>query len=302
MHGGFEEVLKQRNISFQQNTSAAVLSSFRIGGIAALVVTPSCRGELAEVVALCNKRKMAYFLVGAGSNLLFDDGRLETVLIRTTALDAVRITPYGMVADCGVRLGLLAAKAAKNGLSGLEFAAGIPGTLGGAIFMNAGADAGEMAGVVTAIDVYDPQRNLFFTMTNAQAAFDYRKSRFQHEALIVLGAHLSLSPDDPAAVRERTRKLLKQRREKQPTLPSAGSTFRRPAPDVPLSRIIDELGLKGLSVGNAAVSCKHAGFIVNQGGATAADVRTLIANIQDIIEKEKGFRPIPEIRFVKDET
>ena len=301
MRGGLEEVLNARNIPFQKNVKTAALCTFRIGGTAALLLTPRCRGELIESIRLCRLRQIKCFPFGAGSNLLFDDGHLDTVLIRTTGLDAVRILPSGISADCGVRLGVLAAKAAREGLSGLEFAAGIPGTLGGAIFMNAGADGGEMANIVTEIDVYDPDADRCFTLAREDAAFAYRKSRFQQESFVILGARLALLPDDSKNIFERTYQLLKKRREKQPTAPSAGSAFRRPAPDVALSRIFDELGLKGLSVGGALVSPKHAGFIVNNGSATAGDVCTLIKIIQDITEKEKGFRPIPEIRLVKDE-
>ena len=301
MHAAIKEALKQRNIAFEQNVSTASLSTFRIGGTAALLIAPRCCGELAEAVSICRKQGAPYFLLGAGSNLLFPDGGLKTVLIRTTGLDAMRLTASGLYADCGVRLGALAAKAAQCGLSGLEFAAGIPGTLGGAIFMNAGANGREMADVISEIDVYDPKANRFLAIKQRDAAFAYRNSRFQNENLIILGAWLSLSCAEPLQVRRRTCELLQARREKQPTKPSAGSAFRRPAGDVALSRIIDELGLKGLSVGGAAVSRKHAGFIVNNGSATASDVRALIAAIQNIIENEKGFRPIPEIRFVEDE-
>lgn len=296
-----EEVLKERNIGFQKNASTAALSGFQIGGPAELLILPRCRGELVDAVDILQSCGRAYFVIGAASNLLFDDAKLQTALIRTTAIDAIKSEKSGLSVDCGVRLNLLAARAAALGLAGLEFAAGIPGTLGGAIFMNAGANGSEIAQLVDTVDVYDPKTRQFFLVSGKEAGFSYRHSRFQNENLLILGARLHLSRDEPEAIKERMQALLQRRRETQPTMPSAGSAFRRPAPDVPLSRILDELGLKGLSVGGAAVSRKHAGFIVNNGGATAADVRALMTRIGDIVEKEKGIRPMPEIRFVKDE-
>lgn len=300
MHGRIKEVCRQRNIEFCENVETAALSSFRIGGVASLLLKPACVGELCDLLLLCRRHAVPFSLIAGGTNLLFDDGKIERVLISLRALDALREVPDGFVAQCGVRLSQLAAKAAACGLHGLEFACGIPGTLGGAIVMNAGAHGAEIGSVVREIEVFDPRDGRVFSMSAQEAGFAYRESVFQSEPLVVLGARLSLCADDCAAIRARMQSFLQKRRLTQPNQPSAGSTFRRPSAEVPLSRMLDELGLKGLSVGGAEVSHRHAGFIVNRGAATARDVLTLIEKIQKIVEREKGFRPIPEIRLISD--
>ena len=299
MYAAIEEVLKERSIAFEKNVSTASLSTFRIGGRAELLIKPTCKGELSDAVSLCVAAGAPYVLLGGGSNLLFDDGRIEAALIRTTGLDAIRPLPDGrLYAQCGARLSVLAAKAAELGLSGLEFACGIPGTLGGAILMNAGANGSEIGNLVLFVDAFDPVKNKLLTLSHDACGFAYRESCFQGEKTAILGATLQLSCASPDEIRQRMKAFLAKRKATQPARPSAGSTFRRPAPDLPLSRMLDEMGLKGLSVGGAAISTKHAGFIVNNGGATARDVRELIAAVQKIVEKEKGFKPMPEIRFV----
>lgn len=300
MHGWIKEVCRQRNIDFCENVETATLSSFRIGGVASLLLKPACVGELCDLLLLCQRHAVPFSLIAGGTNLLFDDGNIERVLISLRALDALREEPNGFVAQCGVRLSRLASRAATCGLSGLEFACGIPGTLGGAIVMNAGAHGAEISSVVREIEVFDPRDGRVLSMAAHEAGFAYRQSVFQGEPLVVLSARLALTSDDCGAIRERMQGFLQKRRLTQPTLPSAGSAFRRPSADVPLSRMLDELGLKGLSVGGAEVSQQHAGFIVNRGGATAKDVLTLIEKIQKIVEREKGFRPIPEIRLISD--
>ena len=303
MRGVLKEALKQRNIAFREDISTATLSTFRIGGKAALVIEPSCTGELIESVMLCERFCLPYAVIGRGSNILFGDQDIETVLIRTSGLDAVKCFPDGRIyALCGVSLGRLAYLAAREGLRGLCFAAGIPGSVGGAVFMNAGTHAGDLSGVVECAEVLFPKTGEIKTLFNQELSFSYRKSIFQAENAVLIAATLKLlTGADPAKLFDEMRELGLARKAAQPlNLPSAGSVFRKPSPDIAVSKIIDELGFKGKRIGGAEVSQKHAGFIVNLGGATARDVHDLIEDIQNTVEREKGFRPIPEIRFIPE--
>lgn len=300
-----EEVLKQRGIPHRSNVSAATLCTFRIGGNVLLVIEPQCKGELIAAVELCQAFRRPFAVIGKGSNLLFDDGDIQTALIRTTSLDTVRVLADGCVwADCGASLGTLSATAARAGLVGISFACGIPGTVGGALYMNAGAHGKSMLDCVRTVEIWDLDAHKIETLFNHQLNNSYRNSAFQSKNAVILGASLALLPRaDPASIFAEMNALLRKRNATQPTgVPSAGSAFRRPAPDVPLSRMLDELGLKGLRVGDAMVSPKHAGFIVNAGSATARDVRALMEKIQNIVEREKGFRPVSEIRRIPEDV
>ena len=297
MWGSFEEALKKRNLTFTKNAPTAPLCSFRIGGSCRFLLCPSCLGELVDAVALCHTSAVPYLVVGRGSNLLFPDGVLERAVISTAVLDGVQPTAAGFVAQCGVSLPRLARLAAAAGYADLAFAAGIPGTVGGAAVMNAGAWGGEMADVVKSVKVYLPDTNSVRTVFNNELNYSYRNSVFKGVNAVILSVELAFSkPAEPDAVRREMQALSARRAASQPlNLPSAGSAFRRPSQDVPLAKIFDELGLQGLRIGNAAVSEKHAGFIVNLGGATARDVRLLLEKIADITEAHCGFRPEPEV-------
>ena len=299
------DVLKERKIPYSQNVLASALCTFRIGGTACLLVEPQCIGELICTAQHCTRLRLPYAVIGRGSNILFGDGRIKTVLIRTVALDAVRLLENGRVrADCGASLSALTSFAASAGLGGLAFACGIPGTVGGALYMNAGAHGSSILDLVESVSVWDASVGKIKTLFNDQLNNSYRNSIFQKENILILQAVLRLQPDcDPQQIRAEMGALREHRRATQPIgIPSAGSAFRRPSPEICLSKMLDELGLKGMQVGGAAVSPKHAGFIVNNGGATARDVRMLIERIQNIVEREKGFRPIPEIRLIPEDS
>ena len=303
MRASLKEALTKRKILFREDVQTATLSSFRIGGNAALVIEPRCTGELIEAVLLCERYEFRYAVIGKGSNILFGDGEIETVLIRTVYLDAVQCFSDGRIhVLCGVPLGRLAALAAREGFAGLCFASGIPGTLGGAAFMNAGTSVGDMSKVIESAEILFPKTGEIKTLINQELSFSYRKSRFQDENMVLLSAFLKLKPgSDPDALFDEMRRSNRLRKGSQPLeFPSAGSVFRKPSADLAISKIVDELGFKGRRVGGAEVSKKHAGFIVNVGGASSADVHALIEEIQNTVEREKGFRPIPEIRFIPE--
>ncbi len=278
----------------------ATLCTFRIGGRADMVIEPRCVGELIESVRCCILLDLPFAVIGKGSNVLFDDGEIHTVLIRTAALDTVRFFDAEVEALCGVSLARLAHQCAKKGTDELCFAAGIPGTLGGALVMNAGAHGAALGDLVKSVRVYDFCSDKIKTLFNHELNYSYRKSVFQSRGMLVLSAKLSLNfCCEPCDAMAKIQVLGASRKATQPLdFPSAGSAFRRPGPSLPLSKIMDELGLKGMRVGDAAVSEKHAGFIVNLGNACASDVKKLMLQIQNILEKERGIRPQPELRFI----
>ena len=277
----------------------AKYTSFRIGGPAALLALPASEQQLREILQLARKNGVRPVILGAGTNVLVPDAGLETLLIRTKEnLTGLQLTEGGRIsAECGVTLAALANFAREQGLTGLEFAHGIPGTVGGGLMMNAGAYGGELA-QVTARTVYMHPDGSVEIFEGARQGFGYRRSAFAQLDGIILRAEFALQPGDPAEIRRIMDDLAARRRASQPLeFPSAGSTFRRPAGGY-AARLIDGAGLKGLQVGGAAVSEKHAGFVINRGGASCADVLALMAQIQMAVEACSGIRLEPEVRLL----
>ena len=272
--------------------------SFRIGGACDAMLLPSSIEDVEAVCALLAECGEKPFLMGNGTNLLITDAPLHRIVLRMGE-DFSRIDPVNgtaLRAESGATLSRLASFAAARGLAGLEFAHGIPGTLGGAVSMNAGAYGGEMKDVVTSVTYLDKDLSLRET---DDAGFSYRRSRFSDTDCIVLGAKISLHEDDPNAIRERMRLLAERRRSSQPLdMPSAGSTFKRPAGGY-AAALIDEAGLKGYAVGGAQVSEKHAGFVVNRGGATFDDVLRLMDHIRSEVLRTSGVELEPEVKIIR---
>lgn len=295
-----KDVLKQRGIALRENVPTASLCTFKIGGCASLLIEPSCKNELVEAIRILKETGHPYALLGKGSNVVFGDGFLPIALVRTSAIDAVRFFENSVFADCGISLISLAYLVARRGFADLDFCCGIPGTLGGALYMNAGAYGKCMARFVRCARVYFPETGEIRTMFCDELDFSYRNSRFQHENAVVLDATLSLGEvEEPSVILAHMRAMNEKRKATQPLeFPSGGSVFRRVAPDVPVSAMLDALSCKGMRVGGAAVSEKHAGFIVNIGGASCADVKELICCLQNKLEKERGIRPQTELRFI----
>ena len=273
-------------------------TTFRIGGPAKRMAFPSSREQLVLLMSFAKNYGANPLVIGNGSNLLVPDEGLDRLVIDTSAnLNRVeRGSENTVLADAGATLARTADLACKSGLTGLEFAHGIPGTVGGGVCMNAGAYGGEMRQVVTEVTALYPDGIRRFT--GDQAEFAYRHSRFLEDGAVVLGAVVRLTPDDPAAIRQRMDDLMARRRASQPLeWPSAGSTFKRPE-GYYAGTLIDQTGLKGLTVGGAQVSEKHAGFVINTGSATCADVRELIRRVQEAVYRAHGVRLEPEVRFV----
>ena len=286
-------------IPLRLNEPMAVHTTFRIGGPAACMALPRSAQQLSELLVFAREREVPVLLLGGGSNLLCPDEGLDCLVIKTKeGLTNLELIGENRIrAGSGVTMARLAQFAAQNGLAGLEFAQGIPGTVGGGIYMNAGAYGGEMSQVVVRSEAVS-RAGEYRTLSGMEHGFSYRKSAYMDTGEVVVSAEFVLAPDEPSAIRERMQDLASRRREKQPLeYPSAGSAFKRPE-GAYAAALIDQCGLKGLQVGGAAVSEKHAGFIVNLGGATADDVKQLIALVQQRVEKETGFCLEPEIRIL----
>ena len=287
-------------------------TSFRIGGPADVLLEAASAGEVAIAAGLAARLGLPYVVIGLGSNLLVLDGGLRGLVIKIgpqmgdlTWDDAAPAVEAG----AGAALRQLAAAAADRGLSGLEFAQGIPGTLGGAVAMNAGAYGGEMSQLVEWVDVLalpgplaigesGPRAWERRRLTPPDLAFGYRRSSLQSEAWVALAARLALRRDDPDAIRERMAANAKRRQDLQPLdQPSAGSYFRRP-PGHFAGPLIEASGLKGYRVGGAAVSTKHANFIVNLGGASAADVLAVARHVREVVRERTGVDLEPEVRVI----
>ena len=290
---------RRPELTILENEPMSRHCSFRIGGACDAMLLPSSIEDVEAVCALLAECGEKPFLMGNGTNLLVTDAPLHRIVLRMGE-DFSRIDPVNgtaLRAESGATLSRLALFAAARGLAGLEFAHGIPGTLGGAVSMNAGAYGGEMKDVVTSVTYLDKDLSLRET---DDAGFSYRRSRFSDTDCIVLGAKISLHEDDPNAIRERMRLLAERRRSSQPLdMPSAGSTFKRPAVGY-AAALIDEAGLKGYTVGGAQVSEKHAGFVVNRGVACFDDVLRLIEHIQSEVYRVSGIELEPEVKIIRE--
>lgn len=290
--------------------------TFRIGGRAALVALPATRQALVAVLDVHRRfsPNVPLCVLGNGSNVVFSDEGFDGLVVLTGQMRDVHIshtpTDDGRIlveADCGVSLTGLAATCMKplpslggHGLAGLAFAYGIPGSVGGAIVMNAGAYGGEIADVAVACDYYDPADGAIHSLRSEEMNFSYRHSIFSdHPSWIVLGATLALSLGEADEIRAEAEAHMAARKEKQPLeFPNAGSVFKRPEGHF-AGKLIEDAGLKGYTVGGAQVSEKHAGFIVNRGGATAADVKALVHHIQTVVQSHTGVALMCEIRFIE---
>ena len=270
--------------------------SFRIGGPAALFAEPSDEAELLALLAALRERGVRPLLLGKGTNVLVADAGVPGVVVHIgEALGAVRVAGTRMEAGAGLALSVLAQRAREYSLTGLEFAHGIPGSLGGAVVMNAGAYDGEMKDGVVSVRYLDGEGTLRET---EDMGFAYRRSRFSDGQSVVLSAVLQLREGDGEAVAARMRELGERRRSKQPLdRPSAGSTFKRPARGY-AAALIEGAGLKGLSVGGAQVSEKHAGFVINTGNASCADVLALMELVRARVLEKYGVELEPEVRIV----
>lgn len=273
-------------------------TSFRIGGAAEVMAFPKSREELAEILKQSALLHCNRAILGAGTNVLApDEGLSGVVICLKDCMDGMeRLDETHIRVMAGVTMTRAAVFAANLGLSGLEFAHGIPGTVGGGVYMNAGAYGGEVCQVAESVEVMDMQGNIR-TFSNEEMGFSYRHSILEDSGDIVISAVFRLEPKPAEEIKAKMKELMAKRSASQPLdMPSAGSAFKRPAQGY-AAALIDQAGLKGYQVGGAAISTKHAGFAVNLGGASAADVRTLLKQVSDKVFESSGIRLEPEVRI-----
>lgn len=274
-------------------------TTFRVGGPAALMALPTDEEQFVSAARLALKAGIVPLCVGNGSNLLVDDKGLDAFVIKAAPqMSRCRVEDNVITAAAGTLLVQLANTAAAHSLTGLEFAHGIPGSVGGAVTMNAGAYEGEMKQVVTSVRVLEHGGELA-DIPAADCDFSYRHSAFSGGERLIVSATMALTPGDGETIRAKMADLMARRRSKQPLeYPSAGSTFKRPQGYF-AAALIDQCGLKGLAVGGAQVSEKHAGFVINAGGATCGDVLSLIDEVRERVFRETGVELEPEVKYLR---
>ena len=284
-----------------KNEPMSLHTSFKIGGPADLLVLPASEQDVAAVLAYAGRWNLPLTVLGNGTNVLVRDKGIRGIVLQLgNALKGFQQEGSKLVFDSGYSLILAAKKAGELGLSGMEFAAGIPGSIGGAVYMNAGAYDGEMSNIVTRVWALTKTGEMQ-VLDHEQLEFAYRHTSLQNSGRVVLKAELSLQQGDRESVQAKMADFNQRRENKQPLeMPSAGSTFKRP-PGFFAGTLIDECGLKGFTVGGAQVSLKHAGFVVNTGHATARDVLGVIAGVQARVLKEKGVHLYPEVLILGEE-
>lgn len=273
-------------------------TTFKIGGPADYFLVPETGEEVGEIIKICRKTDTPYFILGNGSNLLVGDGGYRGAVIQVYRnMSAVTVEGTTITAQAGALLSAVAAAAKNASLTGFEFAGGIPGTVGGAAVMNAGAYGGEMKDVLVEVTVMDAEGKIF-AISAEKLELGYRTSVIKKAGYIVLEAKIRLKEGDQEAIRERMKELTIQRTTKQPLeYPSAGSTFKRPEGYF-AGKLVMDSGLRGYQVGGARISEKHCGFVINAGDATAKDVRTLMDNVRNIVYEKYGVTLEPEVKFL----
>lgn len=274
-------------------------TTFRIGGPAAFYLVPEQAEEVKKAIAFANERELPFLTIGRGSNVLFQDEGYDGVVIEVgRGMEHIELMDDGKIrAAAGTGIGALAAAAARESLSGLEFASGIPGTLGGAVTMNAGAYGGEIKDCLVSATVLDAD-GAMQELEKDELELGYRTSVIQKKGYIVLEALFQMKEGDRRAIQQRMREMNESRRQKQPLeYPSAGSTFKRPEGHF-AGKLIEDAGLRGYRVGDAQVSEKHCGFVINRGNATAAQVRELIAHVQEKVFQMSGIKLEPEVKII----
>ena len=292
----FVTLLQLADIPLKQGEPMCRHTSFQIGGPVAVMVFPENVEQMQEIFKIAAQFHISPMILGAGSNILAPDQGLDTVVIetRTNMNQAQRLEDGTITAQCGMTMARLATIAMEHGYTGLEFAHGIPGTVGGGVYMNAGAYGGEMQQVVTNVTAMDRKGHVL-ELPAEELRLSYRHSRFMEEDLVILSATVRLQKGEREEIRAKMAELMTRRRTSQPLeYPSAGSTFKRPVGGY-AAALIEASGLKGFRVGDAQVSEKHAGFVVNRGRATSHDVLELMKQVQEKVQADSGICLEPEV-------
>lgn len=287
-------------IGVQRQLPLKQFCTFRIGGEADYLLTPKTEDAFCSLLRFLQQADIRFFLLGRGSNVLFDDNGYRGVIVSTAALNGIRVEGNRLIAQAGASVGALSTAAAKASLTGMEFLYGIPGSVGGAVYMNAGAYDGEIAHILSRVRCFDCETGEKRVLLASECDFSYRHSRFMSKRLLVLEAEFTPKSGDETQIFARMSELMRLRAEKQPlNYPSAGSAFKR-YPRRFTAKMIDEAGLKGAQIGGAQVSEKHAGFIINRGDATSADVRALIELVTERVQSVHGVKIEPEVEYLPE--
>ena len=275
-------------------------STFKIGGNAEYCAFPKTHGELCALIEIAKINRVRARVFGGASNLLFSSEGVSGLIIFTTEMKGIALENGNIRAFAGTRLSELCNFAARESLCGAEFLFGIPGTVGGAVYMNAGAHGGEVSNILVESICYDTEKGEILTLSAEEHEFAYRKSIFGERPLIVISSLFKLDAGDRAEIEAKMKVLTEKRRASQPIeLPSAGSVFKRPVDNF-AGRMVENVGLKGYAIGGAQVSEKHAGFIINRDNATAADVIALVRRVREAVEEVYHYRLECEIRLITD--
>ena len=298
-YGKFKERLVeycgQENVILNEPMSKH--TCFKVGGPADILVTPSTPDEVAKIIAICRENNIPYLVIGNGSNILIKDGGIDGVVIKLEKMNKIEVNGNEIKADCGAMLKDVSKKAVENSLTGAEFSCGIPGSIGGAVFMNAGAYNGEMSHIMKSAEVLDKDGNVII-LDKDKLELDYRSSAIMKYGYIVLTATVALEKAETSKIVDRVNDLTKKREDKQPLeYASAGSTFKRPEGYF-AGKLIQDSGLKGFGIGGACVSEKHSGFVINKGGATAKDILDVIKHVQDTVKENFGVDLHTEVRII----
>ena len=292
-----DRLVAERGLALRADVPLGPLTTLRVGGPADRLAEPRSREELIGVLQAARAAGVPWLVIGNGSNLVVADAGVRGLVIRNRAR-TIRRDGRRLSADAGTPMALLVKQASGAGLAGLEWGIAVPGTLGGAVWANAGAHGGEIGDRLVAADAWDPANGEISVIPNDACHFGYRDSRFKHERLVVVSATLELEPDPPDAVAARVDAFQVQRAATQPLAEqNAGSVFRNPTGDY-AGRLIEAAGLKGIAFGSAAVSTRHANFIVTERGGRAADVRTLADQVRSAVYDASGIRLEFEIEFI----
>lgn len=276
-------------------------STMKVGGICKVMYIPETIDQLQKVVKFLHKKKIKHKFIGRGSNCIFMDDMNSTIIIKiSNVLDCLEINDDFVYVGAGYSMMKFAKVMSKQGFSGLEFAGGIPGTIGGAIYMNAGAHLSEISNILLSVDVIDEVGN-YKTLNTIECEFGYRDSIFHKKDWIICGAKFEIVPGDKASVFKKMSGNLEYRKEMQPLeFPSCGSSFRNP-PNNHAGKLIEECGLKNHKIGGAKISDKHANFIVNEDGATAQDIYELVKHVQKVVFEKTNIKLHPEMEFVMED-
>jgi UDP-N-acetylmuramate dehydrogenase len=294
----FNKIYKESQVQLDAKMSEHIY--FKVGGAVDILLTPDNVNQLKETITICKENEIPFYVIGNGSNILVKDGGIRGVVIKLCELNNIERVDNKIIAECGALLKDVSQEATDGALSGFQFACGIPGSVGGAVFMNAGAYDGEISFVIEKAEVLDDKQEII-VLSKEELNLGYRQSLVMQKGYVVLSATFNLVPGDKEKIQERVDALTTRRVDRQPLeYPSAGSTFKRPEGHF-AGKLIEDAGLKGFSIGGASVSEKHAGFVINKGNGTAKDVLDVINHVKNEVQRQFGVELHPEVRILGED-